>query len=150
VGGWHWRWRRAGLSGSIGTDDAVDFRSYRDFTACSEKLRASLNARVVADDFDDRELVGSGVADAGTPAGDRVADDLIAVAAVKPVDRSRQNGFVEGKSQQHAANVFHVRHVFGEPRRTVGRWQRVLEGEFPRPRFQLRDPIGQVRGWIEP
>src|ERR1700688_614844 len=119
MAGWHWRSKRAGLSGSIATDvlraaipgpiaaqtnktrkAASDrragalsphVRSDRDFTACSDKFRASLNTRVGADDLDDRELVGSGIADAGAPASDRVADDLIAVAAVKPVDHSRQN-----------------------------------------------------------
>src|SRR5260370_33798410 len=108
-------------------------RSSRDLAAGSDKVGALLNPGVISDHLDDRQFVRSGIANAGAPAGDRIADELITMAAVKPVDDGRQNGFIEGKSQQHAANVLHIRHVSGEPRRTVGRRQRMLEGELPRP-----------------
>src|ERR1700686_1581135 len=139
---WRWRSKRAGSSGSTDTDvpsllgylkiPGLNRASYRDFAARSDKIGASLYAGVVADNLDDRQFVGSGIADAGAPAGHRIADDLIAVAAVKPVDDGRQNGFIEGKSQQHAANAFHIGHVFGESRRAVCRRQRMLEGELAR------------------
>src|SRR2546422_5010635 len=93
--------------------------SYRDPAARSDEIGTSLNAGVVADNPHHCPLVGKRITYAGTPAGNGIADDLIAVAAMKPVNDGRQNGFVEGKSQQHAANVFHIGHVFGESRRTV-------------------------------
>src|SRR5580692_2337394 len=121
--------------------DGLNFQSYFDLTAFLDKIGAVLDSGVVADYFDHRQFVRSGVAGTVVFAGHGIADDLIPMAAVKSVDDGRQNGFVEGKPQQHAANVFHIRHVLGEPRRTVCRRQGVLEGELPRSRLETRNPV---------
>src|SRR3984893_14458872 len=144
----------AGSSGSIAASDwsASPPRcySYRNLAARPDKLGASLNAREIGDDPDNGLLIRGRVADAGTPARHRVADDPIAVAAVKAIDDRRQDGFVERKARPHAANIPHIGHVLSEAARTIGRRQWMLEGEFARLRLQLRAPIREGGGGVEP
>ena len=64
-----------------------------------DQVGAALDRGEIGDDLEHRHLVGSGLADAGTPAGHGVADHLVAVAAVKPIDDGRQDGFIERKSR---------------------------------------------------
>src|SRR5579859_4051344 len=122
--------------------EMFELPSYGD-VARLDDIGALPNSGVIADDLDNSLLVGGGIANAPMPASHGIADDLIAVAAMKSVDDGRQNGFVEGKPQQYAANAPHVRHVFGKPRRTVCRRQRMLEGQLSRPRLEIAYPVRQ-------
>src|ERR1700750_2538081 len=95
--------------------DAVEL--HRDPAGGLDHLVALLGAGEIADHREHRLLVGRGIVDAGTPAGHRVTDDQIAVAAVKAFDHGGEHGLVERKAHQQAADVAYVGHVFSKPRR---------------------------------